>query len=151
MIIDPYVGLTTYTIRDPTVKRTLCRGCDTVLIPGLSATVRVNSAWFSTRIMILVQFSHNIDFLILGSNAHRHVITTTCLRCKSARRIPAPPVVDPGTVPGEDTVIEGDISGPSIPLKSRRRRGPPPRPPPLFEREGHVIFRGNVQIEPKRP
>jgi ribonuclease P protein subunit RPR2 len=32
------------TIRDPTVKRTLCRGCDTVLIPGLSATVRVNSA-----------------------------------------------------------------------------------------------------------
>ena len=27
------------------MKRTLCRGCDTVLISGLSATVRVNSAW----------------------------------------------------------------------------------------------------------
>ena len=38
-----------------------------------------------------------------------------------------------------------------IPLKSKRRRGPRPRPPPLFEREGHVIFRGNVQIEPKPP
>ncbi|KAH9961315.1 RNAse P, Rpr2/Rpp21 subunit, partial [Russula dissimulans] len=56
---------------DPTVKRTLCKGCDTVLIPGLSATVRVNSAC-----------------------THRHVIMTNCLRCKSARRIPAPPVPD---------------------------------------------------------
>ena len=42
----------TYIIRDPTVKRTLCRGCDTVLIPGLSATVRVNSAWFFSRVVL---------------------------------------------------------------------------------------------------
>jgi len=38
-------------LRDPTVKRTLCKGCDTVLIPGLSATVRVNSACVSPRIL----------------------------------------------------------------------------------------------------
>ncbi|KAH9993979.1 hypothetical protein BJV77DRAFT_996287 [Russula vinacea] len=94
---------------DPTVKRTLCRGCDTILIPGLSATVRVNS-----------------------SNAHRHVITTKCLRCKSARRIPAPPVADSDAARQEDTAMEVDGSGSSIPLKSKRRRGPPP--------QGHVIF-----------
>jgi len=122
------IGQKTTVKMDPSVKRTLCRGCDTVLIPGLSANVRVNS-----------------------SNTHRHVITTTCLRCISARRIPAPPVVDLGTAPGEDTVMEGDRSRSSIPPKPKRRRGPPPRPPPLFEREGHVIFRSIVHIEPTRP
>lgn len=141
--------LTPRTVRDPTVKRTLCRGCDTVLIPGLSATVRVNSACFfretnSCHVVLTTRFA---DSKKLGSNTHRHVITTNCLRCKSARRIPAPPVA--ATHP-EDTDMEIDGSS-SIPLKSKRRRGPPPRPPPLFEREGHVIFRGNVQIEPKRP
>ncbi|KAI0298579.1 RNAse P Rpr2/Rpp21/SNM1 subunit domain-containing protein [Russula brevipes] len=115
---------------DPTVKRTLCRGCDTVLIPGLSATVRVNR-----------------------SATHRHVIKTSCLRCKSARRIPAPPVPELGTAAREDAAMEmeADGSGISVPSKSKRRRGPPPRPPPLFEREGHVIFRGNVQITPLQP
>ena len=95
--------------------------------------------------------SHNLIPKHLGSNAHRHVITTKCLRCKSARRIPAPPVADSDAARQEDTAMEVDGSGSSIPLKSKRRRGPPPRPPPLFEREGHVIFRGNVQIEPKQP
>jgi ribonuclease P protein subunit RPR2 len=32
-------GLTTSS--DPTVKRTLCRGCDAVLVPGTTASVRV--------------------------------------------------------------------------------------------------------------
>ena len=141
--------LTPRTVRDPTVKRTLCRGCDTVLIPGLSATVRVNSACSFRETTRVMSFSQLYLLILkkLGSNTHRHVITTNCLRCKSARRIPAPPVA--ATHP-EDTDMEIDGSS-SIPLKSKRRRGPPPRPPPLFEREGHVIFRGNVQIEPKRP
>jgi len=50
-------------IRDPSVKRTLCRGCDTVLIPGLSATVRVNGAC-STRTLVS-SFSQLFDFLSL--------------------------------------------------------------------------------------
>ena len=91
----------------------------------------------------------------LGSNSHRHVITTSCLRCKVPRRIPAPPVPDASpqgaTHDPEDTAMEVDKVEDPIPLKSKRRRGPHPRPPPLFEREGHVIFRGNVQIEPKPP
>src|SRR6266404_2842412 len=104
----------------------------------------------NTRVVVLTTFRFSLA-IISGSNTHRHVITTTCLRCKSARRIPAPPAVDPGAVPQEESAMEVDKSGSSIPLKSKRRRGPPPRPPPLFEREGHVIFRGNIQIEPKRP
>ncbi|KAH9018994.1 Rpr2-domain-containing protein [Lactarius pseudohatsudake] len=124
------IGQKTTVKMDPTVKRTLCKGCDTVLIPGLSATVRVN-----------------------GSNNHRHLVTTTCLRCKSSRRIPAPPVLKPESAAPlhEDAVTEVDKSGSSAPRKSKRRRGPPPRSPPLFEREGHVVFRGLVQIDPKPP
>jgi len=122
------IGQKTTVKMDPTVKRTLCKGCDTVLIPGLSATVRVN-----------------------GSNNHRHLLTTSCLRCKLSRRIPAPPVLTPDSAPQEDAVMEVDKSGGSASRKSKRRRGPPPRSPPLFEREGHVIFRDLVQIEPKPP
>ncbi|KAI9442262.1 Rpr2-domain-containing protein [Lactarius indigo] len=120
------IGQKTTVKMDPSVKRTLCKGCDTILIPGLSATVRVN-----------------------GSNNHRHLVTTTCFRCKSSRRIPAPPVLKPDSAaPHDDAVMEVDKSGGSAPRKSKRRRGPPPRSPPLFEREGHVIFRGLVQKPP---
>ncbi|KAF8274578.1 RNAse P Rpr2/Rpp21/SNM1 subunit domain-containing protein [Lactarius quietus] len=118
------IGQKTTVKMDPSVKRTLCKGCDTVLIPGLSATVRVN-----------------------GSKNHRHLVTTSCLRCKLSRQIPAPPVLKPNSALHEDAVMDVDKS--SSPLKSKRRRGPSPRSPPLFEREGHVIFRGLVQIEPK--
>ncbi|KAG8689659.1 hypothetical protein FRC11_001364 [Ceratobasidium sp. 423] len=31
---------------DPTVKRMLCKGCNAVLVPGSSASVRVKSEWF---------------------------------------------------------------------------------------------------------
>ncbi|KAH9038719.1 Rpr2-domain-containing protein [Lactarius pseudohatsudake] len=105
------IGQKTTVKMDPTVKRTLCKGCDTVLIPGLSATVR------------------------------------------SSRRIPAPPVLKPESAAPlhEDAVTEVDKSGVRLPCKSKRRRGPPPRSPPLFEREGHVVFRGLVQIDPKPP
>ncbi|KAI0305623.1 Rpr2-domain-containing protein [Multifurca ochricompacta] len=122
------IGKKTTVKMDPSVKRTLCKGCDTVLIPGLSVTVRIKS-----------------------SDNHRHLVTVRCLRCNLPRRIPAPPVHKLDSAPHEDISMEidqsrdGDLALP----KSRRRRGPPPRLPPLFEREGHVIFRGNVQIEAK--
>lgn len=137
------------TVRDPTVKRTLCRGCDTVLIPGLSATVRVHSACFP-RILCR---SHPLNCCpyYIGSNTHRHVIITNCLRCNLARRIPAPPVLDSSSTSREDAAMEIDRSEGPVPPRSKRRRGPSLRLPPLFEREGHVIFRGNVQIEPKHP
>ncbi|KAH9061229.1 Rpr2-domain-containing protein [Lactarius vividus] len=133
------IGQKTTPVTDPTVKRTLCKGCDTVLIPGLSATVRVNGELLS--------------WTFSCSNNHRHLVTTTCLRCKSSRRIPAPPVLRPESAapPRGGAAMEVDKSRGLAPRKSKRRRGPPPRFPPLFEREGHVVFRGLVQIEPKLP
>jgi ribonuclease P protein subunit RPR2 len=150
-------ALDTGTVRDPTVKRTLCRGCDTVLIPGLSATVRVHGARSSSFPCLHSSTCTPPSLLTpyLGSGTHGHVITTSCLRCKLPRRIPAPPVpiASPQCAPhdSEDTAMKVDKVEDPIPPKSKRRRRPRPRPPPLFEREGHVIFRGNVQIEPKPP
>ena len=34
-----------HKIRDPSVKRTLCKGCNTVLVPGSTATVRTKGAF----------------------------------------------------------------------------------------------------------
>ncbi|KIY74103.1 Rpr2-domain-containing protein, partial [Cylindrobasidium torrendii FP15055 ss-10] len=62
------VGQKTIVKMDPAVKRTLCGGCDAVLIPGSSATVRVKK-----------------------SLTHVHTMIYTCNHCKETRRIPAPP------------------------------------------------------------
>jgi hypothetical protein len=37
-------------VSDPAVKRTICKGCDTILIPGSTASVRVKS-----------EFTHDLD------------------------------------------------------------------------------------------
>ncbi|KAI0063543.1 Rpr2-domain-containing protein [Artomyces pyxidatus] len=118
---------TTAASRDPTVKRTLCKGCDSVLVPGFSSSVRLKS-----------------------SKSLGHAVTTTCLRCQYSRNIPtvAAPTDDetssmavdpPNEVPNPETTSKR--------VHKRRRRGPRPRPPPLFEREGHILFRGTVQVE----
>ncbi|KAF7315657.1 hypothetical protein MIND_00081300 [Mycena indigotica] len=53
---------------DPSVKRTICQGCNLVLLAGSTASVRVNS-----------------------SREHGHVMSYRCIACDSTRRIPAPP------------------------------------------------------------
>ncbi|KAL0572066.1 hypothetical protein V5O48_009884 [Marasmius crinis-equi] len=63
------VGTKTTVRMDPSIKRTLCKGCNTVLVPGSTASVRVKS-----------------------SPTHGHIITYTCLECQALRRLPAPPV-----------------------------------------------------------
>ncbi|KDQ55820.1 hypothetical protein JAAARDRAFT_208592 [Jaapia argillacea MUCL 33604] len=152
---------------DPTVKRTLCTGCDAVLLPGSTATVRVKA-----------------------SSCHGNTITYTCLACGNSRRIPAPPIfkvgdevhpASPSTLapinapvsannapipqpqpvelrPG--SLFEGIVTNqnpmtsnsPSVcqPSKSarKRRKANMARLPPFFEREvGHVVFRGNEKVQ----
>lgn len=34
--------------RDPTVKRTMCKGCSAVLVPGVTCTVRIKRAFVSS-------------------------------------------------------------------------------------------------------
>ncbi|KAF8606363.1 Rpr2-domain-containing protein [Ceratobasidium sp. AG-I] len=53
---------------DPTVKRVLCKGCNTVLVPGSTSSVRVKP-----------------------SAPHGKIISYTCLSCRAVRVIPAPP------------------------------------------------------------
>ncbi|TDL24232.1 Rpr2-domain-containing protein [Rickenella mellea] len=66
------IGQKTNVRMDPSVKRSLCKGCSTVLVPGSTATVRIKSM-----------------------RSHRHAISYTCTHCSTTRRIPAPPTAQP--------------------------------------------------------
>ncbi|KAJ7077318.1 RNAse P Rpr2/Rpp21/SNM1 subunit domain-containing protein [Mycena belliarum] len=110
---------------DPGVKRTLCNGCNIVLVPGSTASVRVTT-----------------------SRVHGHLMLYRCNSCNSTRRIPAPPTLtesDPASVPDTLTSEPAIVvdAGPSRPRK-RKRRPASSRLPPLFARDaGHIVFRGN--------
>ncbi|KAF7782981.1 hypothetical protein Agabi119p4_2357 [Agaricus bisporus var. burnettii] len=61
------VGQRTTTKMDPSVKRTICKSCSSVLIPGISARIRNRP-----------------------SRQHEHLMIYTCLKCDTPRKIPAP-------------------------------------------------------------
>ncbi|KAL4262561.1 Rpr2-domain-containing protein [Pleurotus pulmonarius] len=122
------VGQKTLVKIDPTVKRTLCKGCNTVLQPGINTTVRITKL-----------------------SSHGHAVTYTCNRCKTSRRIPAPPTMGQSekvAAPPEHHPESGDFIMEAAtvrsPHNSKRVR---PRQPPLFSRPGHVIFRGNEVVD----
>ncbi|OBZ71023.1 Ribonuclease P protein subunit p21 [Grifola frondosa] len=141
------IGQKTMVRMDPSIKRTLCKNCNTVLIPGTTSTVRIKPC-----------------------PSHGHAVVYTCLACSTARRIIAPPVLDPDAPPEASTSAvpppdapptkhdSGDAAAMNIdqptspshghitkkPLRGRRPKKPHiPRPLPLFQRKGHIIFRGN--------
>ncbi|KAG9005250.1 hypothetical protein FRB94_001668 [Tulasnella sp. JGI-2019a] len=135
---------------DPSVKRTICKTCQMVLIPGISATVRVKS-----------------------SPSHGHAARYTCTACHTSRSFPCPPIQQPSTVNPSGAPLTTDAVIPAEPLpaedepesnsatameedpkvnnkgSSNKRGNRPkklrtPRLPPLFQRDaGHVIFVGN--------
>ncbi|KAJ6498978.1 RNAse P Rpr2/Rpp21/SNM1 subunit domain-containing protein [Mycena sanguinolenta] len=116
---------------DPAVKRTLCNGCNIVLVPGSTATVRVKA-----------------------SKVHGHVMHYRCTSCNSTRRIPALPTLAepaPGPSPATastapDAAMDIDTSGPSKKKNTKKSRAAA-RLPPLFAREGHVVLCGNDKLE----
>ncbi|KXN85850.1 Ribonuclease P protein subunit p21 [Leucoagaricus sp. SymC.cos] len=147
------VGKKTTTKMDPGVKRTLCKGCSNVLVPGVSARVRVRPS---------TQFGHWMVY--------------TCLECSTARRIPAPRntestnEVDAGStasisttstheVRGETTTevegssttrtLEHEVPNNGKKRRMRKRKGGVVREPPLFTRRsaGHVVFRGGEVVD----
>ncbi|KAJ7693310.1 RNAse P Rpr2/Rpp21/SNM1 subunit domain-containing protein [Mycena rosella] len=119
---------------DPGVKRTLCNGCNIVLVPGSTASVRVKS-----------------------SRVHGHLMSYRCNSCNATRRIPAPPTLTEtesaaGTsqIPVASTSeaamdVDVDTDEPRNPKRNRKSKsGPIARLPPLFARDvGHVILCGN--------
>ncbi|OSD06973.1 Rpr2-domain-containing protein [Trametes coccinea BRFM310] len=145
------VGQKTMVRMDPALKRTLCKGCDTVLLPGSTASVRV----------------HPLP-------SHGQAMHYTCLTCDTTRRIPAPPYVDPdhthyaaqqptgpstaaATSDGQQAsamdiqMFETAIASPQQSRVPIARKKAVPRVPPLFERKGHVVFRGNERLRDEDP
>ncbi|KAF9568183.1 Rpr2-domain-containing protein [Agrocybe pediades] len=137
------VGQKTTVKIDPSIKRTICSGCHTTLIPGASALVRVKK-----------------------SSSQGHFIVQTCLHCRTSRRIPAPPnnfetessEQSEPVIPTDKTTNLDDTSSaignmasssePQTTGQSKKKRRPYPRKLPLFAwtDAGHVVFRGNERL-----
>ncbi|KAI0089286.1 RNAse P Rpr2/Rpp21/SNM1 subunit domain-containing protein [Irpex rosettiformis] len=133
------IGKKTTVRMDPAVKRTLCKGCEIVLVPGSTASVRVN-----------------------GSGPHGHAISYTCLSCHTSRRIPAP--AEPLDIsedseststagmgePNDQAEMDIDTRLASSVSLGKRKKGVTRRPP-LFARKdaGHIVYRGNERLEPQ--
>ncbi|PPQ79069.1 hypothetical protein CVT24_012730 [Panaeolus cyanescens] len=84
---------------DPSVKRSICSKCNTTLVLGSSANVRVKK-----------------------SSAHRHVLVYTCLSCKTQRRLPAPPL--PDASPSDKSSLDASENDKlPVPLAARRDAG----------------------------
>ncbi|EGN99863.1 hypothetical protein SERLA73DRAFT_159988 [Serpula lacrymans var. lacrymans S7.3] len=164
------VGQKTIVKMDPSVKRTVCRGCHIVLLPGLTSKVRVKA-----------------------SRSHGHIVTYICTECKTSRRIPAPPTLlspvegskeapvipqeahaahaapehvqlgqtmdidhhdaskeDPTSMPA--SAGAADVTSPAKRRRCRKaRKSAVPRLAPHFARKvGHVVFRGNERLQDER-
>ncbi|KAJ3855244.1 RNAse P Rpr2/Rpp21/SNM1 subunit domain-containing protein [Lentinula lateritia] len=140
------VGTKTTVQVDPSVKRTLCKGCNLVLVPGSTASVRMRR-----------------------SSTHGHIMIYTCSGCKHYARIPAAPILRPGEeptasetvavatnvdVPQAQTEIQSisqanasEHQQPNNQIKTRKKKSIQPRLPQLFARDaGHIVYAGNEQL-----
>ena len=147
-------------LSDPALKRSLCYLCNTTLIPGSSASVRVKSAYFTHPYPKL-----KLPDPSLESSSHGHQVVYTCLHCKSSKGIPAPPTLDLGLAAGTEASTEGSGAVPGSlgpgslgfptmahPSQSqvqkeekKKKKKKKLHPLPLFARPdaGHVVFKGN--------
>ncbi|KAF9262673.1 Rpr2-domain-containing protein [Marasmius fiardii PR-910] len=116
------------TVRmDPSIKRTICQGCNTVLIAGSTTTIRVK-----------------------GSPSHGHTMTYTCLECHHSRRIPAPPIMPMTSSEESSTHTEVTETRSRRSRRGKLQKSTVPRVPPLFARDvGHVVFAGETDISSK--
>ncbi|KAI5123981.1 hypothetical protein M0805_006393 [Coniferiporia weirii] len=155
------IGQKTNVKMDPSVKRTLCKGCNGILMPGVTAKVRVKPL-----------------------PSHGHAVNYTCMNCSISRRVPAPPTVGqsckispshsdqryvsnsdamnvdptcqqvdalPNVLLTEEPMEDGkDLKELPRRRQTRRRKGPiQPRPMPFFAREGHILYIGNDRVVEK--
>ncbi|KAG8881494.1 hypothetical protein FRB97_009548 [Tulasnella sp. 331] len=114
---------------DPSVKRTICKKCQTVLIPGVSATARK-------------------VFPSPPTLQPSTVLPPAASTSTESRTLADPVPLENASEPGEAAPIEEDSQGNPPAGSSKRHQMPKkqrvPRLPPLFQRDvGHVIFVGN--------
>ncbi|KAJ9125554.1 hypothetical protein QFC22_000516 [Naganishia vaughanmartiniae] len=103
---------------DPSLKRSFCKGCNAICIPGLNARVRVRS-----------------------STVHGNKLITTCSTCSTTRTIPAPPT-QPKTdlpavsmCPSQLDVIAQEEQGPSAVVDRITKRRKLVRKMPFWRKE----------------
>ncbi|SCZ91853.1 BZ3500_MvSof-1268-A1-R1_Chr5-3g08178 [Microbotryum saponariae] len=91
---------------DPSLKRTVCKTCRSVLVAGMSSSVRVKREpfrFFRLRetLCLLTPFvsTSRVPSLPSGSGPHGHRIVHTCLACRTTRKLPAPPIRETSPVP----------------------------------------------------
>ncbi|KIL62399.1 hypothetical protein M378DRAFT_81285 [Amanita muscaria Koide BX008] len=133
------VGKKTTVKMDPSIKRTLCKRCQSVLVPGLTVSVRVRK-----------------------STSHRHALELTCTFCGFERRIPAPPRTESSTerdldlCSGVNIEEKVETKDPQEPLLEKGtdeatvptiKRSYPPLPLALRRDAGHAVFCGNERVE----
>ncbi|GAA5841742.1 hypothetical protein JCM5353_007416 [Sporobolomyces roseus] len=119
------------TVRmDPEVKRSVCKDCDAVLIPGISASVRIKA-----------------------SGPHAHLMVQTCSTCFGQRRFPAPPhllesglnTISSGAASTDEArLTTSAIASDKKPRQTKREKKEQrqAQPPVFFERTGHVVIKG---------
>ncbi|SCV69670.1 BQ2448_1064 [Microbotryum intermedium] len=91
---------------NPSVKRTVCKGCRSVLVAGVSSSVRVKP-----------------------SGPHGHRIVHTCLACQTTRKIPSPPIKESSSTNSAATVDEVPLPPTETMSTSNPSILPPPPPP----------------------
>ncbi|GAA5934672.1 ribonuclease P protein subunit RPR2 [Sporobolomyces koalae] len=126
------------TVRmDPAVKRTLCKHCDAVLVPGVSSSVRIKP-----------------------SRPHAHLVVYTCSACLAQRRFPAPPLLAESAVPSVQSEpanlnaefaplpVDGPTAATSRDRRTKRekREARQAQQPVFFQKEGHVVIKGGTVI-----
>ncbi|KAM0789230.1 hypothetical protein ACM66B_000073 [Microbotryomycetes sp. NB124-2] len=128
---------------DPNVKRTMCKSCDALLIPGVTASVRNKR-----------------------NGPHRHVMTLRCTACCSARRIPAPPeslpppplsqaLNDDDAMDIETGAMDSVAKGSRITINSKRKpsrrdrkeRRATRKKPVFFQQSDHVVVAGDRVVQ----
>ena len=72
------------------MKRNLCSLCNTALVPGFSASIRVKRA----KTWLLCRKAYAKLFFPVGSTCHGHRMLYSCLHCKATKSVPAPVTVD---------------------------------------------------------
>lgn len=130
------------------MKRTMCKGCRAVLVPGVSCTIRIKSTFVPAR-----RPCELYSRPCTASGPHGHCIMTTCFACNHRLRLPAPPHLPPESAVSSPTAEAMDIEPATSAgagresTKWERKKRRQARKPTFFERKGHVTFAADVKVE----
>lgn len=120
------------TYSDPTIKRTICKTCGTVLLPGTTATIRTQCTHSIPNSFLFRQVKTLTEsFYPLASRCRGgHVVSYKCNTCQTVRKIPAPPLLDREAQPEHDSNPSQDIAPQSEAMSedSQPSAGPSHRP-----------------------